>query len=54
MANEILNAAIDAERTFKCKWPKVDENSLPFSITHRDDFRKYFPDIDLSPPERSV
>ena len=22
MANEILNTAIDAERTFKCKWPK--------------------------------
>ena len=21
IANEILNAAIDAERTFKCKWP---------------------------------
>ena len=21
LANEILNAAIDAERTFKCKWP---------------------------------
>ena len=22
IANEILNAAINAERTFKCKWPK--------------------------------
>ena len=21
IANEILNAAIDAEQTFKCKWP---------------------------------
>ena len=21
LANEILNAAIDAERTFKCEWP---------------------------------
>ena len=21
MANEIINAAIDAERTFKCNWP---------------------------------
>ena len=33
---------------------KVSENSLPLSITHVDDFGKYFPDIDLSPPERSV
>ena len=24
IANEILNAAIDAARTFKCKWPKED------------------------------
>ena len=33
---------------------KVSENSLPLSITHADDFGKYFLDIDLSPPERSV
>ena len=33
---------------------KVSENSLPLSISHVDDFGKYFPDIDLSPPERSV
>ena len=32
---------------------KVSENSSPLSITHVDDFGKYFPDIDLSPPERS-
>ena len=24
IANQLLNAAIDAERTFKCKWPKDD------------------------------
>ena len=24
ITNEILNAAIDAERTFKCKWPNID------------------------------
>ena len=23
-ANEIVNAAIDAERTFKCKWPNLE------------------------------
>ena len=23
IANEILNASIDAERTFKCKWPNI-------------------------------
>ena len=33
---------------------KVSENSLPLSIPQVDDFRKYFPDIDLSPPKRSV
>ena len=33
---------------------RVGENSLHLSITHVDDSRKYFPDIDLSPPERSV
>ena len=33
---------------------KVSKNSLTLSITYLDDFRKYFPDIDLSPPERSV
>ena len=33
---------------------KVGENSFPLSITHVDDFGKYFSDIDLSPPERSV
>ena len=32
---------------------KVCENSSPLSITHVDDFRKYFPDIDLLPPECS-
>ena len=32
---------------------KVSENSSSLSITHVDDFGKYFPDIDLSPPERS-
>ena len=33
---------------------KVIENCLPLSITHVDDFGKYFPDTDLSPPERSL
>ena len=32
---------------------KVSETSSPLSITHADDFGKYFLDIDLSPPERS-
>ena len=32
---------------------KVTENSSPLSITHVDDFGKHFPDIYLSPPERS-
>ena len=24
IANEIVNAAIDTERTFKCMWPNID------------------------------
>ena len=32
---------------------KVSENSLPLSISHIDDFGKYFPDLDLSSRERS-
>ena len=32
---------------------RVSENSSPLSLTHVDDFGKYFPDVDLSPPERS-
>ena len=33
---------------------KVSENSLPLSITHVDDFVKYFHDIDVSLHERCV
>ena len=29
---------------------KVTENSRPITITHLDDFKIHFPDIDLSPP----
>ena len=25
IANETLNAAIDAKRTFKCKWPNISK-----------------------------
>ena len=32
---------------------KVSENSSPLSITRVNDFGKYFPDVELSPPERS-
>ena len=27
---------------------KISEISAPISITHADDFTKYFPDVDLS------
>ena len=30
---------------------KVNENSSPSPITQVDDFGKYFPEVDLSPPE---
>ena len=29
---------------------KLQENGEPVAITHSSDFRKYFPDVDLSPP----
>ena len=29
---------------------KLQENSVPVAITHNSDFQKYFPDVDLSPP----
>ena len=29
---------------------KIDENSFPLSVTHVDDFRNYFSDVNLSPP----
>ena len=32
---------------------RVSENSSPLSLTQVDDFGKYFPDVDLLPPERS-
>ena len=32
---------------------RINENSSPLSSTHVEDFGKYFPDVDLPPPERS-
>ena len=32
---------------------RVSKNSSPLSLTHVEDFGKYLPDVDLSPPERS-
>ena len=47
IANEILNAAIDAERTLKCKWPYIVLNSsyfgriqIDFKDTHREKHSK--------------
>ena len=31
---KILNAAIDAERTFKCKWPKIWGTSSKWRISY--------------------
>ena len=43
IASEVLNAAIDAERTFKCKWPnkkyKVRQKNQ-FHLDHFDNFQK--------------
>ena len=46
-----INSFVISGDTIKIK---VSENCLPLSITHVDDFGEYFPDIDLSPPRRSV
>ena len=32
---------------------RVNENSSPLSLTHVEDFKKYFPDVDLSTPALS-
>ena len=32
---------------------RLSENSSPLSLTHIEDFGKYFPDVDFLPPERS-
>ena len=32
---------------------RVSENSSPLSLTHGEDFAKYFPDVDLSPLDGS-
>ena len=32
---------------------RVSENSSPLSLIHVHDLLKYFPEVDLSPPERS-
>ena len=33
---------------------RVSVNSSPLSFTHVNDFGEYFPDVDLSPPERLI
>ena len=43
ITNEILNATIDAERTFNCKWPYIVLNSPYFSriqIDFKDTYRE--------------
>ena len=40
-----INRLMVSNRTVKVK---ISEISVPISITHTDDFTKYFPDIDLS------
>ena len=40
-----INRLMVPNRTVRVK---ISEISAPISITHADDFTKYFPDIDLS------
>ena len=50
IANEILNAAIDAERTFSCKWPYIALNSSYFGriqIDFKDTHWKKHPKVKL-------
>ena len=43
IANEILNAAIDAEQTFKCKWPyDVLVGALGFHLVEVTVLLNYF------------
>ena len=39
--NEILNVAIDTERTFKCKWPYLISISLSFYCKNYEKGKKY-------------
>ena len=45
IANEILNAVIDAERTFKCKWPNNPSVFKKKLSSRTDPF--IFPSIEL-------
>ena len=40
-----INRLMVSNETLKVK---ISEISAPISITHADDFTKYFPDVDLS------
>ena len=43
IASEVLNAAIDAERTFKCEWPNKNirfDKKNQFRLDHSDNFQK--------------
>ena len=31
---------------------KLQENGKPLAVTHAEDFKKYFPDVDLTPSSR--
>ena len=33
---------------------KISENSLPLPITHVNDFKEHFPDVNLAPPSESL
>ena len=33
---------------------KISENSLPLPITHVNDFKEHFPDVNLAPPSKSL
>ena len=33
---------------------QISENSLPLAITHVNDFKEHFPDVNLAPPSESL
>ena len=33
---------------------KIRKNSLPLPITHVNDFKEHFPDVNLAPPSESL
>ena len=46
-----ISSFYDSGRSVKIK---ISENSLPLPMTHVNDFKEHFPDVNLAPPSESL